>query len=559
MKKPELLCPAGGMDTLRAAIRGGADAVYFGGTEFNARMNAKNFTRENLTEAIRYCHEKGVRVYLTLNTLMTDRTIPKVLDFAAFLYSEGADALILADLGLAAVIRECFPDFELHASTQMSGHNSAHAAFLKKRGFSRMVCAREISEKNLFALCEKSPVEIEMFVHGAICASHSGQCLMSSMIGERSGNQGLCAQPCRLPYNGSYPLSFKDLCLASHVTSILQAGVSSLKIEGRMKSADYVYTTARIWRRLLDEERNATPQEMKELAGVFSRSGFTDGYFTHKLSQDMLGVRTEKDKRETEKQRVPLRENPRHLPKIVQKRKVLPFAVPSLPEKKHQKSSRSARFYRPEAIPETDFFQEIYLPLEVYRPELANGAMLPPVIFDGETKRIRAQLESAVAAGLKHVLIGNAGHFPLVEGLPVTLHGDFRLNVTNSFTAKEYDFLDELILSPELNLSQMRDLRAKKSAIVYGRIPLMLLERRLSVNQIKDRRGVVFPVIGEGGRDLVINSVPFYMADRQKELKEKAPSAQHFIFTTETKKEVLNVIRAYREGAPSSSPMRRIK
>ncbi len=344
MKKPELLCPVGGKDTLDAALRGGADAVYFGTKEFNARMNAKNFSDSEVVEALKRCHDCGTRVYITFNTLLTDRNLAPALEQISFLYQSGCDALILADRGLARLVREYFPDLEIHASTQMSGHNLSAAKALSQDGFSRMVVARETNRENLAYLCSTSPIEIELFVHGAICASHSGQCLMSSMIGDRSGNRGQCAQPCRLPFNGSYPISFKDLSLARHVREILNMGVASLKIEGRMKSPAYVYTTSRIWRTLLDEERDATDGEMESLAGIFSRSGFTDGYFTGKISSQMLGVRTQEDKNRSEKASVHFRPVERALPSIAVKREQREVSPPPLPSKQKGAFCRSARF-----------------------------------------------------------------------------------------------------------------------------------------------------------------------------------------------------------------------
>ena len=557
MAKPELLCPAGSPETLRSAILGGADAVYLGGTEFNARMNAKNFTRETLPEAIRFCHEKGVRAYITLNTLLTDRQLPQVLDFAAFLYEIGCDALIVADAGLGALLHEKLPKFELHASTQMSGHNSQAAKRLSEKGFSRMVCARELDQKNLALLCQNSPIEIELFVHGAICACHSGQCLMSSMIGGRSGNRGECAQPCRLPYNGSYPLSFKDLSLAGHYREISEMGISSLKIEGRMKSADYVYTTARIFRSLIDENRNATKKEMEMLSGIFSRSGFTDGYFVRNLSAQMLGIRTEEDKKKTKGSQIFISPLKRKLPEIHLQRTKTSLSPTVLPEKAFVQKGRTARFYDPNTIPEGDFFEEIYLPLDQFCNK-ANGVILPSVIFDSQWDDIRKKLETAVNMGARHALVGNPGHFELLKDLPLICHGDFRLNVTNSFSLKDYECFEDILLSPELNPAQMRDIRGKKSVIVYGRIPLMLLEKPVGCRSLRDRRGTIFPVLSEGKRDLILNSVPIYMADRQKELKDKGLFRQHFIFTTETKKQVLDVIDAYQKGLPPQGTVKRI-
>lgn len=301
---PELLAPAGTPEALRAAVAAGADAVYFGVGAFNARMNAKNFDGDELSGALSFCRAHGVRTNITLNTQIYDRELTDALRTVEMLCRLGADALIVADLGLATLIRKHFPEIELHASTQACGNSIRDAEYFASLGFSRMVAARELSETELRELCKRSPIEIEMFIHGANCVSVSGQCLMSSLIGGRSGNRGLCAQPCRLSYNGSYPLSPKDNCLASHIASILSFGVASLKIEGRMKSPDYVYRVVSVYRRLLDESRSATASELRELSSAFSRSGFTDGFFTgdvKKHPNSMLGVRTDADKAETKK------------------------------------------------------------------------------------------------------------------------------------------------------------------------------------------------------------------------------------------------------------------
>jgi putative protease len=323
---PELLAPAGSPEALEAAFRAGADAVYLGGSRFNARMNAHNFDDVALREAVSHAHRLGGRVYLTLNTLVWDRELPEVLDAAYEAASAGVDALIVADVGAAALIRRALPNLPLHASTQLSGHNASVGGVLAPFGFSRFVIARETSLADLAAAVRNNPIEVEVFIHGALCVSHSGQCLFSSVVGGRSGNRGECAQPCRLPYScadcrsagknapskgdrrpprperpgaENYPLSLKDLSLAAHVPALLDAGVSSLKIEGRMKSPGYVGGVTAIWRRLLDERRAATPEEMAALGDLFSRGGFTDGYQTGKITRSMMGIRSDSDKERT--------------------------------------------------------------------------------------------------------------------------------------------------------------------------------------------------------------------------------------------------------------------
>lgn len=298
MKKPELLLPAGSRASLEAAIEGGADAVYLGAGRFNARMRAENFESDAIGESLALARAYGVKTYVTLNTRLFDSELSDALKLASELYSAGADALIVADAGIASLIKKHIPELEIHASTQLSGHSVADARALESAGFARMVCHREITREGLFHLCKCSPIEIEMFIHGAYCVSFSGQCLMSAVMGGRSGNRGECAQPCRHPYTKGgekgYPISLKDMCLASHMTDIIASGVASLKIEGRQKPPEYVYGTAKIYRRLIDEGRNATPDEIEALSRIFSRDGFTDGYFT-KNQKNMRGVRTYDD------------------------------------------------------------------------------------------------------------------------------------------------------------------------------------------------------------------------------------------------------------------------
>ena len=301
VQRPELLCPAGSPAAFDAAIEAGADAIYIGGVAFNARINAKNFSFDEMKDAILRAHNYGVKVYITANTLIFDREAEDYLRAAEQAYIAGADALIVADLGAASLIKKHIPDFELHASTQLSGHAISSAIKLHELGFSRMVCAREMSADDLRTFTENSPIEAEVFVHGALCVCHSGQCLFSSLVGGRSGNRGECAQPCRLPYKtpkgrNQYPLSLRDLCLAGHISELCDMGFASFKIEGRMKSPEYVRDVGKIWRRLIDEKRNASREELFELERIFSRGGFTDGYYTKKIGASMMGVRSESDK-----------------------------------------------------------------------------------------------------------------------------------------------------------------------------------------------------------------------------------------------------------------------
>ena len=313
---PELLCPAGDKEALCAAIAGGADAVYFGTDMFNARIRAGNFTLDEAREAIKLCHAHGVKAFITLNIAIHERELDTVLEYVGSLYRSGADALIVSDLGVMSLIKQHFPNFEIHASTQCTAHNLDGVGFLFLNGCKRVVVARELDRENLNYICKGTDAEIEMFIHGAHCMSVSGQCLMSYAMGGRSGNRGECAQPCRLPYKignkQGYPLSLKDMSLSSHMKEISNMGVASLKIEGRMKSPSYVYGVASAYRKMLNEGRDATKGEKEGLSRLFSRQGFSDGYFMSNISSAMLGIRSEENKEQSRS----LEDKPIVLPKV---------------------------------------------------------------------------------------------------------------------------------------------------------------------------------------------------------------------------------------------------
>lgn len=294
MKRPEILAPAGSMETLVAALRSGADAVYVGGRSFSARNSAVNFSDAELAEAVKLCHLYGAKLYLAVNTIVSDAELDKFCRYIKYAVSVGTDAFIVQDWGCAALIRKCAPKAVLHGSTQMSVHTKAGAVMLKKLGFSRVVPARELDKTALAEICSTG-IEVETFVHGALCMSVSGQCYMSAMIGSRSANRGCCGQACRLPFSSvgdrsGAALSLKDLSLIPKVSELVSIGVDSLKIEGRMKRPEYTAATVHELRAALDGKA----PNMQLLRGIFSRSGFTDGYFTGKR-RDMFGVREKDD------------------------------------------------------------------------------------------------------------------------------------------------------------------------------------------------------------------------------------------------------------------------
>ena len=293
----ELLAPAGSMDALRAAVQNGANAVYLGCGMFNARQSAKNFTTQTLTEAVKYCHIRGVKVHLTLNTLVTDRESHELIELIRHAASTGVDAFIVQDLGVVQLCQEIAPHVPLHGSTQMTIHNLAGVQLCAAMGMSRVVLSRELSREEIRYICVNSPIEIEVFGHGALCMCYSGQCYMSAMIGGRSGNRGRCAQPCRQSYGYAhweekYPLSLKDNCLIHYLQELQAMGVASLKLEGRMKKPEYVATVTATYRRALDEG-NVTRSMEQALMTAFNRQGFTDGYYTGNVDRKMFGIRQE--------------------------------------------------------------------------------------------------------------------------------------------------------------------------------------------------------------------------------------------------------------------------
>lgn len=288
----EILAPCGGVESLTAAVNSGANAVYLGETAFSARRNAENFTPEQLREAVRLCHLSGVKVHVALNTLVFDTELAKLEKTVEMIADCGVDAVIVQDFGVAKTIKK-IADIPLHASTQMTVTSVSGAEMAKEAGFSRVVLAREMSLKEIERVVKSVDIETEIFVHGAICVCLSGQCYMSAMLGGRSGNRGLCAQPCRLNFTcdkRENVLSLKDLSLIPHLREIEKIGVASVKIEGRMKRPEYVAAAVTACRKALAGE---TP-DMENLRAVFSRSGFTDSYYNGTFEK-MQGVRTKED------------------------------------------------------------------------------------------------------------------------------------------------------------------------------------------------------------------------------------------------------------------------
>ena len=314
----ELLAPAGSMEALRAAVQNGANAVYLGCGAFNARQSAKNFTPQALTEAVKYCHIHGVAVHLTLNTLVSDKEIPEATQLIRHAALSGVDAFIVQDLGIINLCKQIAPDVPIHGSTQMTIHSLPGVLLCAAWGMSRVVLSRELSREEIRYICQNSPIEIEVFGHGALCMCYSGQCYLSAAIGGRSGNRGRCAQPCRQSYGygrwqNQHPLSLKDNCLVHYLEELENMGVVSLKLEGRMKRAEYVAAVTQVYRTAIDK-KTVTPAMLEQLHTAFNRQGFTDGYYTGRTGQAMFGIRedTSEDQRwlKTIRQSYEAAENP---------------------------------------------------------------------------------------------------------------------------------------------------------------------------------------------------------------------------------------------------------
>jgi len=301
MNKIELLAPAGSMESLIVAINNGADAIYLGGNKFSARAYASNFDNETMAKAVDYAHSYSVKVYVTINTILKQSELNEALKYAGYLYEIGVDALIIQDVGLISLIKDIYPKFELHGSTQITVHNGEGALYFKEKGLQRIVLSRELSLEEIKYISKDLGVETEIFVHGALCICYSGQCLMSSMIGGRSGNRGRCAQPCRMQYTikgdtlgekKAYLLSPKDTCLIEDIDSIIKSGTASLKVEGRMKKPEYVAGVTRTYRKAIDKVLKNGKFDLNrgrsELAQLFNREGFSKAYLHKNIGKDMM-------------------------------------------------------------------------------------------------------------------------------------------------------------------------------------------------------------------------------------------------------------------------------
>ena len=589
----ELLSPAGGREALAAAVQNGADAVYMGFGSFNARRSARNFSDEEFLAAVRYCHLWGVKVYLTLNTLVTDRELPALAETARRASEYGVDAILVQDWGVYETLRAVIPDVPLHASTQMALHTLSGVEEAARLGMTRAVLARELSGEEIREIAERAPIEIETFAHGALCMCYSGMCEMSAVIGGRSGNRGACAQPCRLRYGwhgkaDANPLSLKDANLAAYAGEMAEMGVACLKLEGRMKRPEYVAAVTGIYAALLREHRAPTADEQKKLALAFSRDGFTDGYYRGRRGKEMFGVRPE-NARWPEEWFGTLRRDA--LAALETLRTEIPERREGtfVPAERIKNPTEPPRFtvsiYRAGQLTDAlvnEGVETVYVPLELlpsvevekYRGRTKFAAVLPRVWRTADEEGLREQLRTAKERGVECAVLGNLGHFALVRGLDMELRGDFGLNVFNSAALRflQEQGLSSATLSFELRHEQLRDISKciPCEAIVYGRLPLMITENCIVANEfgcrhfkgrcdalcadsacagapeLTDRVGERFPVLhAYGCRSELQNGKTLWLADKP-EYRKIGLTYARLRFTTESAEECVRVLRAYK-------------
>lgn len=675
----EILAPGGSLDALKAAVDSGADAVYFGGSQFGARANAVNLTNEQIIEAVVYAHLRSAKVYVTVNTLVFDTELNDAFEFLKFCYNAGVDAVIVQDMAVARMIRKFFPDFRLHASTQMTIHNLDGVVQAGKFGFDRVVLSRELSFEEIKYIADNTDVELEVFVHGALCMSYSGQCMMSSFLGGRSGNRGLCAQPCRLAYTlldssanivspkDKYLMSLKDLCLVDYISELKAVGVTSLKIEGRMKSEAYVSAVAGIYNKYRYGGK-VSDDDRRLLTDVFSRSGFTDGYYKSNRGRDMLSFDSNHDKIHASvteevvnqaKSYATLERKRSIEGHFVMKRNEVPVFevsyngkiyrcegdvpaepaqnVPSSAERITEQLSKLGgtvfeyssltvdiddglyipvklvnnlrrdviamvesdvlgirkpydgpgfTLIRPDiAIPQqksytasvlTELqadtaydlgFEKIYIPYSLYMAHKEKFdadpdiycVKLPPIAHDS-CKIVYDSIKTDT------VIAGNISHFRAKPEHAV-LHGDYRLNCTNTASLKELGVmgLRSCCLSPELTLTQIKQITKVIPAeiVIYGRLPLMTVRNCLvrsalnkcgcksgEVYYLRDRKRICFPVITDRGTctNTIYNSAPVVMSDRMHEIECAGCSIYRFEFTVESPDEMYRIMKMYEKS-----------
>ncbi|MDP4153129.1 MAG: U32 family peptidase [Bacillota bacterium] len=580
----EILSPAGSFEAVFAAVKNGTDAVYFGAPAFSARAYAKNLSIDEFFAACSYCKENNVKVHITLNTLLTDRELKGALEVADAAKQADAAAIIVQDLGLAKLIKQNFPTIALHGSTQMSIHSLDGAKELSEMGFSRVVLARELPSAMIEYITKNAGIETEVFGHGALCYSYSGQCLMSAVIGQRSGNRGRCAQPCRLPYcvdgKKDYIMSLKDLCLVNIMQDLKRMGVASVKIEGRMKRPEYVSASTRIYHKAVIGEQ-ISKQDIRNLEILFSRSGFTQSYFEDKKGKQMLGIKADNENSEYNsilKSERSTYEKDFNNYKIETKRSFMPSLINiNFPVRKKilNRPILNCFFQTAEqAKKSVRLADALYLSAnEIIKiaDEFDSGKLgviFPKIIFDNELKKYAELLQKVNSLGIRSAYLENLGQFELAKKSGFTILTGLGLNCYNSLSIELLYSLGagNVTISCENSFPQIRDMNASVPVgiFAYGRLPLMTTENCVMRNtsrcegkgtcqlpsQIIDRRGERFPVFSLANcRNVIYNSKKIYLADKLNGLKKLPLSFYNLHFTDESGNTCAEIIAAYKGGS----------
>lgn len=654
----ELLSPAGNIESLRAAVLSGADAVYVGGTQFSARRNAKNFTEEELADAIRLCHLHGVKLYVAVNILIKESELKDAVIYTKSLIESGVDGIIIQDLGLLSLVRQQSDEIKINASTQITAASTDAVDFCKSIGADRVVLARELSFAEIKSIKEKTDIELETFVHGALCMSWSGQCLLSSVIGGRSGNRGLCAQPCRLTYSlekdgktikKNIPLlSPKDICLAEKLGDL--SGVAdSLKIEGRMKSPEYTASVTSLYKKAISGDIDA--HDIEKTLSFFSRGGSSLGYWGGRTFDKMMDY-TQSGKITADRKDA----NELKSEDLSRKRKIsftlsattgMPISLSAHcdgfsaectgdilePARKDFNEERMAE--QLEKLGDTPFEKDKitinhmgnpFVPVSVINSlrrdackiiedkitasfkKSAKDISLPQPTSAKKTTSLlvevttKEQLDAAKDMGITDILTGYelskeisadfimcpavkkesdkcvisapkimAQNIGQLSQENTEIYGGERLNVTNSATVRLLceKGVKRVTLSPELNLKEIKEITKNTDlpteVIAYGRLPVMVMENCVIKSQgfckksggnfaLIDRLGERFPIICENCKNILLNSVPLYMADKMGDLLSLSVDVLRLKFTTETKDETKKVIKAYKDAISGKIP-----
>lgn len=654
----ELLSPAGNFECLKSAVFSGADAVYIGGASFSARRNAKNFTDEEIILACDFCHLHNVKLYVAVNILIKEAELGSSRSYVEFLIKSGVDGIIIQDLGLMAIVRDMSDDIFINASTQMTIASTDAVNFIKTLGANRVVLARELGLNEIKSIAENKDIELEVFVHGALCMCWSGQCLMSSVIGARSGNRGLCAQPCRLNYtllkdgkekSENIPLlSPKDICLADKL-DIIKPYVDSLKIEGRMKSPEYTASVTALYKKSILGE--ITQDEIDKTLSFFSRGGSTDGYFYGRQFDKMMDYKPSGKVSAERTDIVALKgEN------LAKKRKINFTLTANMGEPIHLTAHCDGFFAEAfgdcTEVAKKDFdvlrakeqlnkLGDTVFVADTIEVNHKNNPFVPVSAINALRREVCSSIEAQICNSYKRevneykktnseyrrrsvpelvVEVSTKGQLDIAKGMhdgeiltsyelsksidtdfvlcPAVkkegektdikaskimvqnigqiddkkkLFGGERLNVTNSVTCELLSSrgFRRVTLSPELNIKEIKDITQNTSVptevIAYGRLPMMVMENCVIKSQglcskdggkfeLKDRMGERFPVICENCRNIMLNSVPIYMADKGCDLLSLNVDAIRLKFTTESADETKKVIKAYKDALLGKTP-----